>query len=183
MRKGLEIGIVCLMLTAVLAGCSGKTGTVSSGSSDTSNGQTSDTGSSSPSSDLKEMMSAICKGADIPPSDIFPVSRADFEGYAFVPWETGMEAVCSEGQITTAAHSLVLIRTGDTDTKTLAENIAGHADMRKWVCVEAEAGKVLYTDHYVLLIMTNQSAVDTITDNFGTLAGSAGVRSLDIKKA
>ena len=115
-------------------------------------------------------------------NEIFELNKENFEIYSFIKWTDGIEAACSEGQISTDAHSLVLIRSNGADTKTMADDIATKADPRKWICVGAEVGKVLYTDKYVLMVMTYKDAYEGIKSNFEKLAGS-DVQIVDMKKS
>jgi len=115
-------------------------------------------------------------------NEIFELDKKNFELYSFIKWTDGIEAACSEGQISTDAHSLVLIRANGADTKTMALDIAAKADPRKWICVGAEVGKVLYTDKYVLMVMTYKDAYEGIKSNFEKLVGS-DVQIVDMKKS
>ena len=161
---------------------SDSTGSESSGTA--SNG--SDTGSTSENDisgvKLTELLDKICKDTKAPANEIFELDKKNFELYSFIKWTDGIEAACSEGQISTDAHSLVLIRGNGADTKTMAEDIAAKADPRKWICVGAEVGKVLYTDKYVLMVMTYKDAYEGIKSNFEKLVGS-DVQIVDMKKS
>ena len=161
---------------------SDSTGSESSGTA--SNG--SDTGSTSENDisgvKLTELLDKICKDTKAPANEIFELDKKNFELYSFIKWTDGIEAACSEGQISTDAHSLVLIRGNGADTKTMAEDIAAKADPRKWICVRAEVGKVLYTDKYVLMVMTYKDAYEGIKSNFEKLVGS-DVQIVDMKKS
>lgn len=161
---------------------SDSTGSESSGTA--SNG--SDTGSTSENDisgvKLTELLDKICKDTKAPANEIFELDKKNFELYSFIKWNDGIEAACSEGQISTDAHSLVLIRANGADTKTMAEEIAAKADPRKWICVGAEVGKVLYTDKYVLMVMTYKDAYEGIKSNFEKLVGS-DVQIVDMKKS
>ena len=158
------------------------TGSESSGTA--SNG--SETGSTSENDisgvKLTELLDKICKDTKAPANEIFELDKKNFELYSFIKWTDGIEAACSEGQISTDAHSLVLIRGNGADTKTMAEDIAAKADPRKWICVGAEVGKVLYTDKYVLMVMTYKDAYEGIKSNFEKLVGS-DVQIVDMKKS
>lgn len=167
--------LIALMISAVLLimlpGCGKKDGNNGPNVTDDANASLS----------LTEMMNEICKDVETPPTDIIQLDKENFNAFSFIPWEDGLEAVCSESMISSSAHSLVLIRTGEKDAKSIAEKIAQKADIRKWICVEAEVGKVLYTDNYVLMIMTFQQAYDPIKANFETLVGADHVTSIDIQ--
>ena len=131
---------------------------------------------------LTELLDKICKDTKAPANEIFELDKKNFELYSFIKWTDGIEAACSEGQISTDAHSLVLIRANGADTKTMALDIAAKADPRKWICVGAEVGKVLYTDKYVLMVMTYKDAYEGIKSNFEKLVGS-DVQIVDMKKS
>ena len=168
----------------------GKAGssTESKGSGDATNGSSAgNTDSNSSENDISgvkvtDLMGKICKDTKAPANEIFELDKKSFELYSFIKWTDGIEAACSEGQISTDAHSLVLIRANGADTKTMALDIAAKADPRKWICVGAEVGKVLYTDKYVLMVMTYKDAYEGIKSNFEKLVGS-DVQIVDMKKS
>ena len=131
---------------------------------------------------LTELLDKICKDTKVPMSEIFELNKENFEIYSFIKWVDGIEASCSEGQISTDAHSLVLIRANGTDTKTIAEEIATKADPRKWICVGAETSKVLYTENYVLMVMTYKDTYEGIRANFEKLMGGE-VKVIEMKNS
>ena len=151
-------------------------------SADNSKGGSSSSGTDISNMKLTELLEKICENTKVPANDIFELDKDSFEGYSFVKWTDGIEAVCSEGQITTDAHSLVLIKANGTDTDTMAEDIAKKADPRKWICVGAEVSKVLYNDKYVLMVMTYERAFDEIKANFEKLVGG-DIKVVDMEKS
>ena len=158
-------------------------GTASNGSETGSTGATGSTSENDISGvKLTELLDKICKDTKAPANEIFELDKKNFELYSFIKWTDGIEAACSEGQISTDAHSLVLIRANGADAKVIAEEIAAKADPRKWICVGAEVGKVLYTDKYVLMVMTYKDAYEGIKSNFEKLVGS-DVQIVDMKKS
>jgi hypothetical protein len=167
---------------------SNSTGSESSGtaSNGSETGSTDTTGSTSENDisgvKVTDLMGKICKDTKAPANEIFELDKKSFELYSFIKWTNGIEAACSEGQISTDAHSLVLIRANGADTKAIAEDIAAKADPRKWICVGAEVGKVLYTDKYVLMVMTYKDAYEEIKSNFEKLVG-VEVQTIDMKKS
>lgn len=167
---------------------SNSTGSESSGtaSNGSETGSTDTTGSTSENDisgvKVTYLMGKICKDTKAPANEIFELDKKSFELYSFIKWTNGIEAACSEGQISTDAHSLVLIRANGADTKAIAEDIAAKADPRKWICVGAEVGKVLYTDKYVLMVMTYKDAYEGIKSNFEKLVG-VEVQTIDMKKS
>ena len=152
-------------------------------SADNSKGGSSASGTDISNMKLTELLGKICENTNAPANDVFDLDKESFEGYSFIKWVDGIEAACSEGQITTDAHSLVLIKTNGVDAKTMAEDIAKKADPRKWICVGAEVGKVLYTDKYVLMVMTYERAFDGIKTNFEKLMGGDEVKVIDMEKS
>lgn len=152
-------------------------------STDNSKGGSSASGTDISGMKLTELLSKICEGTNAPANDVFDLNKESFEGYSFIKWVDGIEAACSEGQISTDAHSLVLIKTNGADAKAMAEDIAKKADPRKWICVGAEVGKVLYTDKYVLMVMTYEKAFDGIKTNFEKLMGGYEVKVIDMEKS
>lgn len=134
------------------------------------------------STELEDMMKKICKTDNVPEYDIIKLDKSNFEEYSFVPWVDSIEAVVSEGVISTMPHSLVLVKVNDADAASMAKDMAKKADIAKWICVSAEEGKVLYTDKYVLLAMTYKDAFEGIKANFAKVSGSDKVNSLDINK-
>ena len=152
-------------------------------STDNSKGSSSSIGTDISGMRVTELLSKICEDTKAPANDVFDLDKESFEGYSFIKWVDGIEAACSEGQITTDAHSLVLIKTNGVDAKTMAEDIAKKADPRKWICVGAEVGKVLYTDKYVLMVMTYERAFDGIKTNFEKLMGGDEVKVIDMEKS
>ena len=189
-KKNLAL-LLCAGLSLTLFACGGNNSKSSSATNTTSvenNSKTSKgTAGSTSENDisgvkLTELLDKICKDTKVPMNEIFELNKENFEIYSFTKWTDGIEAACSEGQISTDAHSLVLIRSNGADTKAIAEDIAAKADPRKWICVGAEVGKVLYTDKYVLMVMTYKDAYEGIKSNFEKLVGS-DVQIVDMKKS
>lgn len=165
------------------SGNNGAKDSSSSSGTDNSKGSSSASGTDISGMKVNEILSKICEDTKAPANDVFDLNKESFEGYSFIKWVDGIEAACSEGQITTDAHSLVLIKTNGADAKAMAEDIAKKADPRKWICVGAEVGKVLYTDKYVLMVMTYERAFDGIKTNFEKLMGGDEVKVIDMEKS
>lgn len=209
MKKKIAL-LMCAVMSVTLFACGGKndskssanvpsastsqskstaSGTGSSDNGSTASGTDNSKGSSSASGTdisgmkVNEILSKVCEDTKAPANDVFDLNKESFEGYSFIKWVDGIEAACSEGQITTDAHSLVLIKTNGADAKAMAEDIAKKADPRKWICVGAEIGKVLYTDKYVLMVMTYERAFDGIKTNFEKLMGGDEVKVIDMEKS
>lgn len=134
---------------------------------------------------LEEMMNKITDGLDLPASDTIPIKKdkEEFEYYTFTKMKDGLDAIASESQISSQAHSLVLIKTNGNDSEEIAKDIAKNANIAKWVCVRADVGKVLYTDDYIFIIMTNKDAFDGLFSNFENLFGKDNVKTLDIESS
>lgn len=203
--------LMCLLVSANLFACSDKVDSKSNigtsdasktssiqtssnaessvGSSNSGNSQSnSSSGNSKTTSEadisnkkLGEILDTLCKETKAPAYDLIDLDKKSFELYSFIPWVEGIEATVSEGLISTSAHSIVLIRVNGADSAKIAGDIAEKADLRKWICVSAEKGKVLYTDKYVLMIMTYKKTCDDIEANFKKLMSGDEVKSFEIK--
>lgn len=57
------------------------------------------------------------------------------------------------------------------DWRLCRTRIITKADPRKWICVGAEISKVLYTNNYVLMVMTYKDAYEGIKENFEKIIG------------
>ncbi|MDO5027551.1 MAG: hypothetical protein Q4E50_06945 [Tissierellia bacterium] len=130
---------------------------------------------------LTEMIEEITQGIELPDSAVYDLDDELFEAYAFTKKEEGLEGVASEAQISTLAHSLVLIRSKDPNTEELAKNLSENANTRKWICVEAETGKVLYGDNYVFLVMTNEASYEGLKANFEKVTGIKEAKVLNVE--
>lgn len=151
----------------------------------TDNSKTGSAGSGTEISNMKltELLGKICEDTKVPANEIFDLNKDSFEEYSFIKWIDGIEAACSEGQISTDAHSLVLIKVNGADAKAMAEDLAKNADPRKWICVGAEKSGVLYTDKYVLLAMTYEKVFDGIKANFEKIMNGDEVKVIDLDKS
>ena len=131
---------------------------------------------SSSSKNLDEMsvadiMLEITDGLEAPGSAmVAELDSESFEYFAFTQYEEGFEAAAWEAQMSSVAHSVVLIRVNDnSDVNAIAADIELNADPRKWICVEAETTKVLTKDNLILLVMTNSTTADEVIKNFNNL--------------
>ncbi|MGP1611483.1 MAG: hypothetical protein ACTTG8_00160 [Catonella sp.] len=197
MKKKIAI-LMCGIMSLTLFACGSKndskssanmpTTSASQSKSITSSANSSKSSSSSIETDISnmkmtELLGKICEGTKVPANDVFDLDKDSFETYSFIKWSDGIKAVCSEGQISTDAHSLVLIKVNGADAKTMAEDIAKNADPRKWICVGAEKSGVLYTDKYVLLAMTYEKVFDGIKANFEKIMNKDEVKVIDMDKS
>ena len=92
-----------------------------------------------------------------------------FESYLFIPAIEGAEVVIQDNAMG-GAHSMVLLRLPDgSDVETVRGEIEANANPRKWICVEAEKVNVAAHGNTILLVMSTESMVDTISSNFDAL--------------
>lgn len=88
----------------------------------------------------------------------------------FIEYAEGYHAVMSAPMIGSIAHSVCLLQLPeDADVEAVAQEIEANMDPRKWICVEAEATAVKTSGSYVLMVMSNQEAVDAIVANFDAM--------------
>lgn len=91
--------------------------------------------------------------------------------------ENVMEASASEAMINAVAYSMVLVRVKDAaDAKAVAEQMRAGIDQRKWICVEADAIRVVGYDDLVLLVMADSQldvSVDKMVAAFQTVCGGS----------
>ena len=100
------------------------------------------------------------------PADQYPY-------YLFIDYIDGSIAASASAMIGSIAHSVVLLKLpADADVAAVAADIEANMDPRKWICVEAEATLVKTSGQYVLMAMSSQDAVDTISANFDTVFGA-----------
>lgn len=127
---------------------------------------------------LEELVGVVCDGVELPYYEVFELNEENFEQFAFTEWRDGIEAVSADASIGSVAHSLVLIKVSSGDAAEIAKDISGRADVRKWICVDAEAGAVLYTDEYIMLLMTSEINMEPLTENFKSALGAENVTEL-----
>ncbi|QUY64008.1 hypothetical protein GUI37_00170 [Helcococcus kunzii] len=130
---------------------------------------------------MSDMLKDIIKGVNVPSSETFDLDKDNFEDYSFIAWQDSLKAAVSEGQISTSAHSIVLLKSKKNEAQKISKEISKKADLRKWVCVEAEVGKVLYTNEYVILIMTNKESFEGLKNNFKKIMGNQKINTINIK--
>ena len=145
--------IIVILLTATLAGCA-KTGT----------------GNESADLTLEDLAEKLYENVDVPPYETIRLDSSNFEFFAFIPYDDSLSAVAADALVNITPHSMVIIRTGNGNGASLAKEVVSNADPNKWLCVGSEIVNVAYTDHYVLLIMSEKGIADDITENFKNLA-------------
>lgn len=119
---------------------------------------------------LEKIVVDLYVNVDVPPYEIVALNSDNFQYYSFIPHNDSLSAVSADALASITPHSLVVIRTENGDGEALAQEIFNNADPGKWLCVRAESVSVAYTDHYVILVMSERITADAITENFGALA-------------
>lgn len=119
---------------------------------------------------MTEIVDKLYDKADIPPYETVTLDETNFEYFTFIQYDDGLSAVAADALVNITPHSMVVIHTEKGNGAALAEDVAANADLNKWLCVGSEAGNVVYTDHYIVLVMSDRETVDAITNNFKALA-------------
>ena len=127
---------------------------------------TGDTGDQSPEAVLEKLYGSI----DVPPYEIITLDESNFEAFAFIPYDDSLTAAAGDALVNITPHSVVVIHAEKGNGAELAEQIIEKADPNKWLCVGAEAVRVTYTDHYIVLIMSDTVTADAIAENFKAAA-------------
>lgn len=92
------------------------------------------------------------------------------------------EAIVSEAMIGAIPYSLALVRVkDDTDTETLAKDMAAGIDPRKWICVEADDLSVAASGNLVMLVMVGSDYSETATSEQMIAAFETVCGGLDVK--
>lgn len=83
------------------------------------------------------------------------------------------EAIVSESMVGSIAHSVVLIRmnedASEKDIEEVKEIIKVNANPNKWICVTAEKVEVISNGDLILLVMSDEEKVTTISENFSKI--------------
>ena len=83
------------------------------------------------------------------------------------------EAIVSESMVGSIAHSVVLIRmnedASEKDIEEAKEIIKVNANPNKWICVTAEKVEVISNGDLILLVMSDEEKVTTISENFSKI--------------
>ena len=129
------------------------------------------------SAEEQEVLDTLAKlvdgAADEIMCDNIIISADQYPYYLFIDYIDGAIAGSSSAMIGSIAHSVVLLKLPeDADVAAVAADIEENMDPRKWICVEAEATLVKTSGQYVLMAMSSQAAVDTISANFDTVFGA-----------
>ena len=80
------------------------------------------------------------------------------------------EALASEPEVTSIAHSVVLIRVKENaDVESIKTKIKENVKPNKWLCTEAEEVAVENRGNLIILVMSSSSNVDKIITGFNNL--------------
>lgn len=83
------------------------------------------------------------------------------------------EAIVSESMVGSIAHSVVLIRmnedVSEKDIEEAKEIIKENANPNKWICVTADKVEVISNGDLILLVMSDEEKVTTISGNFSKI--------------
>ena len=96
----------------------------------------------------------------------FELTSEDIEYFIGTDKIDFTEAIASESQIGSIAHSVVLVRvSGDTNIEDAKTLIKDNVDPRKWICVEAEEVIVDNIGDVIILIMSEKDLANKIHAN------------------
>lgn len=156
-KKGIILAVAAAAaMTALFTGCAADT------AHDNEGGQE--------KTDLRTITEKMYQDVDVPPNEIISLDKGNFELFAFIPYDNGLSGAAADALVNITPHSLVVIYTDSGNGAELAKQVAENADPNKWLCVRAEALRVAYTDHYVVLVMSYPDTADAIIANFRDMA-------------
>lgn len=119
---------------------------------------------------LENIVEKLYDNVDVPPYETIKLDQTNFEYYTFIPYNDTLTAVAADALVNITPHSVVVIHSEDDNGANIAKKVIENADPNKWLCVGAETVNVVYTDHYVVLIMSRQVTADAIAENFKVIA-------------
>lgn len=119
---------------------------------------------------LEDLVEKLYDNVDVPPYETVRLDSSNFEFFAFVPYDDSLSAVAADALVNITPHSVVVIRAENGNGASLVKKVVENADPNKWLCVGSEIVNVAYTDHYVLLIMSEKAIADDIAENFKNMA-------------
>lgn len=119
---------------------------------------------------LENMVEELYSDVDVPPYETVLLDSTNFEYFTFAPYDDSLTAVAADALVNITPHSMVIIHSPKGGGADLAKTVAANADLNKWLCVGSETGNVLYTEHYVVLIMSEKVIVDAVTENFEAMS-------------
>ena len=119
---------------------------------------------------LEEIVEQLYADVYVPAYETVRLNETNFQSFAFVPYDDSLSAVAADALVNITPHSVVVIKADDGNGAELAEDIILNADPNKWLCVGSETVNVAYTDHYVVLVMSDKATAEGVTDNFKAMA-------------
>lgn len=119
---------------------------------------------------LEDIVEKLYENIDVPPYETVRLTPENFAYYSFVPYDDSLSAVTADALVNITPHSVVVIRSEKGDGARLAALIFKYADPDKWISVWADWVNVAYTDHYVVLIMSEEGRANAIAENFKSIA-------------
>ena len=128
---------------------------------------------------MPEIIDLLCEGVDVPNYEATELDEETFEYFTFIPRADGLSGYQADALINSIPHSLVIVRTENGDAADIAQKMLENANVRKWICVNAEVKQSAYTEHYVLLVMSSEEAVESIIANFKTAVNDGDATTLD----
>lgn len=132
---------------------------------------------------LEEIADKLCDNVDVPPYEVIPLDQTTFEYYSFVPYDDSLSAVAADALVNITPHSMVVIRAEKGNGTDIANTAIQNADPNKWLCVGSETVHVAYTDHYVLLVMSDKATTEGIVENFKGMAKDLDGMSITVLSA
>lgn len=119
---------------------------------------------------LEAVVEDLYSGIGVPAYDTLKLDKSTFEFFTFIPYEEGLSAVAADALVNITPHSMVVIYAPAGNGAELAHHVEENADPNKWLCVKADAVRVAYTDHYVVLVMSDEVIANGIIENFKALS-------------
>ena len=152
MKNKILITMTALLVTLALTACA------------------SDSGGSQQAADLSTVIEKLYQNIEVPPNETIVLDKDNFEYFAFIPYGDGLTGAAADALVNITPHSLVVIHTDGGNGAELAEQVSENADPNKWLCVRADSLRVAYTDHYVVLVMSDREMVEDVMENFKAMA-------------
>ena len=113
------------------------------------------------------MMTQLLLGIDdLPFSETIELTRANFDQYTFIEYIPGMTGVVSQAGLAAIPHAVVLLRLPEhINANAVAQDIRSAVNPRRWICVEAEAARVIARGNYVVFAMSLDAVVEAVAEN------------------
>ena len=123
---------------------------------------------------LEGIMKSIYKGvtAQIPATDITTITADNVQYYLGLKTMDGIEeAIASEPMISSAAHSVCLVRVKDgTDVTKMMNDIKENVNPQKWICVGVDPKNVMVANQgNLILLVMDDTAPQGFVDSFNAI--------------